>query len=98
MEKVGILFLGGAKRVSMAEKFISAGQSLGVEVAIYSYELSREVPVSAVAGILTGLKWGDPGIYEDLHAKVTSHSISLMVPLSTEQSRWPPDTATSTAV
>ncbi len=80
MEKVGILFLGGAKRVSMAEKFISAGQSLGVEVAIYSYELSREVPVSAVAGILTGLKWGDPGIYEDLHAKVTSHSISLMVP------------------
>ncbi|MDE5625262.1 MAG: ATP-grasp domain-containing protein [Muribaculaceae bacterium] len=80
MEKVGILFLGGAKRVSMAEKFISAGQRLGVEVVIYSYELSREVPVAAVAGILTGLKWGDPGIYEDLHAKVISHGISLMVP------------------
>lgn len=80
MKKIRILFLGGAKRVSMAEKFISAGHRLGIEVEIFSYELSREVPIASVAGILTGLKWGDPGIYDDLHSKVSAYGIDLMIP------------------
>ncbi len=80
MKKVRILFLGGAKRVSMAEKFISAGHRLGIEVEIFSYELSREVPIASVAGILTGLRWGDPGIYDDLHSKVSAYGIDLMIP------------------
>ena len=58
MKKIRILFLGGAKRVSMAEKFISAGHRVGIEVEIFSYELSREVPIASIAGILTGLRWG----------------------------------------
>ncbi|MDE6359707.1 MAG: ATP-grasp domain-containing protein [Muribaculaceae bacterium] len=80
MEKVGILFLGGAKRVSMAEKFICAGRKLGIQAEIFSYELCREVPVASVAGIITGLKWSDPAIYDDLHRKVAEYGIRLMVP------------------
>ena len=34
-KKINILFLGGAKRVSIAERFIEAGKTLGFEVSIF---------------------------------------------------------------
>lgn len=80
MRRVRILFLGGAKRVSMAEKFINAGQKLGVEVDLFSYELSREVPIATIATVLTGCKWKDPEIYNDLNQKVTENGIDILIP------------------
>lgn len=80
MRKVRLLFLGGAKRVSMAEKFIAAGNRLGLEIEIFSYELSREVPIASVAGILTGRKWKDPEIYEDLHRQIKENGIDILIP------------------
>ncbi len=80
MRKVNILFLGGAKRVSMAEKFIRAGLRLGLEVKLFSYELSREVPIASKATILTGRKWKDPEIYEDLHRHIEDNGIDIMIP------------------
>lgn len=80
IRKVRILFLGGAKRVSMAEKFIAAGQHLGLDVEIFSYELCGEVPIATTATILIGKKWKDVGIYDDLHMQVTAHGIDIMVP------------------
>lgn len=78
--KVRILFLGGAKRVSMARKFIAAGEKLGMEVELYSYELSPQVPVASVATILVGRKWGDEEIYDDLHRQVTDNAIDMLIP------------------
>lgn len=78
--KVRILFLGGAKRVSMARKFIAAGEKLGIEVELYSYELSPQVPVASVATILVGRKWGDEEIYDDLHRQVTDNAIDMLIP------------------
>ncbi len=80
MKRVRILFLGGAKRVSMAEKFISAGQQMGIEVEIFSYELSPEVPIATIAKVLTGCKWKDQEIYDDLHRKVTENAIDILIP------------------
>jgi len=80
MPKSRILFLGGAKRVSMAEKFIAAGQHLGLEVEIFSYELCDEVPIASVATILIGKKWKDADIYDDLHKQVTANGIDIMIP------------------
>lgn len=78
--KVRILFLGGAKRVSMARKFIAAGEKLGLEVELYSYELSPQVPVASVSTILVGRKWGDEEIYDDLHRQVTDNAIDMLIP------------------
>lgn len=80
MPKSRILFLGGAKRVSMAEKFIAAGRHLGLDVEIFSYELCAEVPIASVATILIGKKWKDTDIYDDLHKQVTANGIDIMIP------------------
>lgn len=77
---MNILFLGGAKRVSMARMFIEAGRRLGHDVKIYSYELDEDVPIACVGEVVKGLKWKDPGLMADLSRLVEQENISLMVP------------------
>lgn len=77
---LNILFLGGAKRVSMARMFIEAGRQQGFDVQLYSYELDSHVPVSTVARIVIGKKWSDKTILEDLHRVVEEKEIRIMVP------------------
>ena len=82
MEKkhLNILFLGGAKRVSMGRKIIEAGLRLGADVRIFSYELSRQVPVAAIGEVVIGLKWNDSAILEHLHSVVEEYRIDVMLP------------------
>lgn len=77
---MNILFLGGAKRVSMARMFIEAGRRLGQEVKIYSYELDEDVPIACVGKVVKGLRWKDPGLMADLSRLVREENISLLVP------------------
>ncbi len=72
--------LGGAKRVSMARKFIDAGKRRGMDVQLFSYELSAEVPVSIIADIVIGKRWNDPLLIEHLHETVKSLGIDIMIP------------------
>lgn len=78
--KINILFLGGAKRVSIGKKFIEAGKSLGLEVHLYSYELQPIVPIRQIADIILGKRWSDKGIYDDLHKNVEQFNIDVMIP------------------
>lgn len=80
MKKFNILFLGGAKRVSMARLFKSAGAKLGLDVSIFGYELDRRVPLSVEGDIVVGRRWKDPDLYEHLHATVESLGVGLIVP------------------
>ena len=77
---VNILLLGGAKRVAMGRLFIEAGRKLGMEVSLFSYELSTEVPVSEVSHVIVGRRWNDPGLMEDLHSAVTENRIDIIIP------------------
>lgn len=77
---VNILFLGGAKRVAMGRLFIEAGRRLGMEVVLFSYELSTEVPVSEVSRVIVGRRWNDPALMEDLHEVVTENRIDIIIP------------------
>ncbi len=79
-QAVNILFLGGAKRVSMARMFQQAGLRLGMDVNLFSYELHKEVPVAEVATVVEGLKWNDPDLFADLHNVVTENRIDILVP------------------
>ncbi len=70
---VNILFLGGAKRVSIGRMFIDAGRRMGFEVKLFSYELESHVPVSVIAEIIIGLRWRDPNLLKHMHDTVTAH-------------------------
>lgn len=75
-----ILFLGGAKRVSMGQKFIEAGRRLGYDVELFSYELSPFVAIASIAKVIIGRKWSDQKLLEDLHEVVTENSIDILIP------------------
>lgn len=77
---VNILFLGGAKRVSMARKLKRAGADLGLDVTLFSYELGTHVPVAAEAAVITGLRWNDPRLMENLHEAVMTNRIDIIIP------------------
>ena len=80
MKNLNILFLGGAKRVSVAETFIEVGKDIGFDVNIFSYELSEDVPISKVAKIIIGKKWNDNAIYDDLLKNIEVLSINIVIP------------------
>ena len=77
---INILLLGGARRVSMAEQLIRSGSRLGHEVNIFSYELSREVPIALVAEVIIGLRWTDPDVIADIARVCREKEISIVLP------------------
>lgn len=80
MNTVNVLFLGGAKRVSMAKRFKEAASALGYSCNIYSYELRSNEPIACEATVIEGLRWSDPAVDDDLRAVVARHDIRVVVP------------------
>lgn len=79
-QTIAILFLGGAKRVSMARLFKAAAARKGYGCEIYSYETDRCVPVACEARIIEGRRWADADIQEHLHETVMRYGIRIIVP------------------
>ncbi len=77
---VNVLFLGGAKRVSMARLLIAAGAKRNLDIKIFSYELSNEVPIAEVATVIVGRKWRDAELQSHLHDVVDKYGINIMLP------------------
>ncbi len=77
---LNILFLGGAKRVSLAEKFIDEGKKMGIDVKIFSYELDENVPISFIAEIIIGLRWKDSNLYTHLLEVIDTKNIDIVLP------------------
>lgn len=75
-----VLMLGGARRVSMAELLIRSGKRLGYEVKIVSYELTQQVPIAMTSKVVTGLKWSDPNVVEDILRVVTEYEVKIILP------------------
>lgn len=59
---------------------IEAGRKRSVDVGIFSYELTAQVPISAVAKVIIGCKWTDPGIYRDLRDVCDRLEIHAVIP------------------
>lgn len=79
-DEINILFLGGAKRVSLAECLISAGKQLGKTVHIFSYELDKYVPIASIGKIIVGLKWNDPAVLNHLTPTIKENNIHIVLP------------------
>lgn len=80
MRNINVLFLGGAKRVSLAEHLIASGKKLGLDVKIFSYELDERVPLASVGIILKGKKWSDVNLFSDLHNQINKNNINIVLP------------------
>lgn len=73
---MNILFLGGAKRVSIAREFKSYPN-----VNIFSYELSKDVPISIEADeIIVGKRWNDSELDSDLRKIISEYKIDIVIP------------------
>lgn len=78
--RVSILFLGGAKRVSMARALIDAGKKEHLDVEIFSHELSPHEPIASVASIIVGSRYDSPGIIDELGEIIQRHKIDIVLP------------------
>lgn len=79
-KKLNILMLGGARRVSMAQQLKESGNRIGLEIGIVSYELSAEVPIACMGEVVTGLKWSDPGVVDDITRIAQEKEIGIILP------------------
>lgn len=79
-KEIHILFLGGAKRVSLAEHLIKVGHARNEQVRIYSYELTREVPIACVGEVIVGRKWKDTTLYDHLSNIIREKKIQMILP------------------
>ena len=80
MKEINILFLGGAKRVSLAEHFKSSGAKMGYQVNIFSYELQKECPITAVGKVIIGKRWKDDSLADHMVDTVLGNNIHIMLP------------------
>jgi carbamoyl-phosphate synthase large subunit len=79
-KQINILFLGGAKRVSLAEHFKSSALRRNVDLSIFSYELTELVPISSVAKVIVGLRWSDNMLISHLCEIIKANNIQMVLP------------------
>jgi len=79
-EVLSVLFLGGAKRVSLATYLIEEGKKRNIEVRIFSYELSGQVPIAAVGEVIIGKRWKDADLDSHLSTIIKDRNIRMILP------------------
>lgn len=77
---IGILFLGGAKRVSMARHFKAAALARGLRPRIYSYEMTADVPIAIEGEVIIGKRWRDEDVVADIIGVCRGRGISVVIP------------------
>ncbi len=79
-QKLTVLLLGGARRVSFSELLKRSGERIGYQVEIVSYELTEEVPISLVGKVIKGLSWNDPEVVSDIERVVKENNVNIILP------------------
>ena len=79
-KKLNILFLGGAKRVSLAEHLKKSAILRNIELSIFSYELTAQVPISTVGKVIVGLRWTDEKLIFHLCEIIKINNIHMILP------------------
>jgi len=77
---VNILFLGGAKRVSVANHFIESGKEMEFNIHIFSYELTNSVPIASVGTVIIGRRWKDDDLFKHLAEVIEDNHIHIILP------------------
>ena len=80
MKTLRVLFVGGAKRYSAAEKLIQAGKELDLVVEIYAYEMGFGLPIADIATVIQGKKFSAPEILNHLERTLREFAIDIALP------------------
>lgn len=81
LPSINILFLGGGQRVSLAQLFKKSGENLGFNVSIFSYDLSKKVPIALEGEVIQGLPWSDPSVVGDICRVAEEKNIDILLPI-----------------
>lgn len=79
-DKITVLMLGGARRVSMAELLKRSGERRGCDVQIISYELLEQVPIALMGRVIVGLRWSDPKVVADIVRLAKENQVDIILP------------------
>ena len=79
-QELTILFLGGARRVSLAELLKRSGKRIGYDIKIVSYERTEDVPISLEAKVVKGLRWDDPDVVDDIGRVIKEYEVDVILP------------------
>jgi len=77
MDKINVLFLGGAKRTTLAEQFQNSCSKYDLELNIFSYEMSANVPIADFATVIIGLPFNHPNILSHLQKIILENNIDI---------------------
>lgn len=80
MRSVRVLFVGGAKRYSAAERLIQAGSDLGLKVEIFAYEMGFGLPIADIATVVQGLPFSSPDVADHLAHTIRNFDIDIALP------------------
>lgn len=78
--KMTILMLGGSRRVSMARLLKESGKRLGCEIEIVAYELETRVPIALEGEVISGKKFSDPDVVDDIARIVKEKDVKIILP------------------
>ena len=77
MNKINVLFLGGAKRTTLAELLQNSCSKYDLELDIFSYEMSANVPITEYATVIMGLPFSHPNVLGHLQKIIFENSIDI---------------------
>ena len=81
MQKLTILFLGAAKRVTLFERFLDAANKLSIDLQILSCEKEHDFyPISHLATILPAPLFTSPEFQPWLTKTIQKHAIDIVIP------------------
>ena len=76
---VRVLLIGAGKRVSLAMALRSAAQSIGIEIDMFAYESTSDVPISSEASIILGKRFNDPSCGDHLRSVCDSENVDIAI-------------------
>ena len=77
---IRILFVGGAKRFSVAQKLIESGDQLNIKVEIFSYEIGYHHPIADIATIIPGKLFSDASARTHIELILKEYLIDIALP------------------
>lgn len=80
MKPLGILFLGGAKRVAMAQMLKRSAAGRGYDCRITGYELDSHSALALEGDVVEGLRWSDSDILPHIDNVVQEKNIDIIIP------------------
>jgi carbamoyl-phosphate synthase large subunit len=77
---IRVLFLGGGKRFSVAQRLIESGEQLDIKIDIFSYEIGFQHPISDIATIVPGKLFSDPDVKSHIEFILKEYAIDIVLP------------------